>query len=280
MRKYSVMIFLAMILLTACQAGGIETKMVPESYTIASEDEYVEEQDEKTRSEAQQQDENIEVPEKDIFAEIYIDISVTRSDGEGDCGVMPWGVDHIDGGDYSCVPPKYWFGYDLQATAHQYVNLVPQGKGWVLTPRSKGGGAYQKALHWSDGQRVCEPASLKAEPFEFSVDGAIADGEIVLEINTRPVELATWECDNGNTYERETTLLLIDWSMAVSGFYDSLTTLLTRADQVSQSCYHHLYVLDTNPSPVNRDHVEVDVSFTCMQSGQDESISVECACPW
>lgn len=216
----------------------------------------------------------------ELIAEVYFDVNVTRRDGVGDCGVEPWGVDHIDGGDFSCPPPKYWFGEDLHATAHQQVALIQQGQGWVFAPHSSGGGTYQKAISFSDGQRVCEPVSVIAEPFDLSIEGATAEGDIVLEISTKPTENAIWQCDNGNTYERETTLLLIDWGIAVSGSHDSLTTLLTQADRQSQSRYQHMYVLDTNPSPDDRDHVEVDVSFTCMKPGQEIGSYVESPCPW
>jgi len=87
----------------------------------------------------------------DLIAENFIEVSVMRSDGVGSCGVEPWGVDHIEGGDYSCPPPKYWFGYDLEATIQQQVDLIPQGQGWIFSARSNGGGAYQKALRWSAG---------------------------------------------------------------------------------------------------------------------------------
>jgi hypothetical protein len=216
----------------------------------------------------------------EIYIEVFIEVSVSRADGEGDCGVPPWGVDHIDGGDFTCPPPKYWFGYDLQATGHQQLDLVPQGEGWVFSPRSSGGGTYQTARHWSDGQRICTPASIQAEPFALSISGAAADAEIVLEIDARPVELAQWECNGSYAYDRETTLLLLDWGMAVSGSYDNLSTLLEQSDRISGSRYRHVFALDTNPSPMNRDHVEVEVQFSCMTLSQDGSTSVESACPW
>jgi hypothetical protein len=87
----------------------------------------------------------------------------------------------------------------------------------------------------SDGQRVCEPASLQAQRFDFSVTGASADSDIVLEISSKPTELSVWKCDGGNTYNRETTLLLLDWGIAVSGEYDSLTPLPTQEVRLNQS---------------------------------------------
>ncbi len=220
-----------------------------------------------------------EGPMNDIFGEVYADISVTREDGVGDCGVEPWGVDHIDGGDFTCPPPKYWYGYQLEATAQQQVNLIPQGQGWVISPRSNGGGVYQQASASSDGQRVCEPKSIKTSPFGFDVDGATADGEITLNITSNPVEITAWECDGGNAYERETTLLLIDWGVAVGGNYHDLSVLFTADDRTSESRYQKTFTADMNPSPDNRDHAQVTLTFTCMQK-RDDATSLETACPW
>jgi hypothetical protein len=45
--------------------------------------------------------------EEGILGQIYVGVGVQRQDGVGTCGSPPWGVDHIDGGDYTCPPPKY-----------------------------------------------------------------------------------------------------------------------------------------------------------------------------
>lgn len=211
--------------------------------------------------------------------EIFLEGSVTREEGEGTCGNAPWGVDHIDGGDFTCPPPKYWFGYQYEITAHQQLNLVPQGEGWVLQPRSSGGGTYQKALGWSDGNRVCEPVSIDAEPFDFGVSGAASDGEIVLEFSSNPLETATWSCTNGSGYERETTLVQIDLGLALSGAYDDLSVLLTKMDRMTDSRYRKTFELDTNPSPNPRDHVNAVLTFSCMTT-RDGNTMVETACPW
>ncbi len=216
----------------------------------------------------------------DLIGEIFIEITVTRQDGVGTCGEAPWGVDHISGGDQSCHPPKYWYGYELTATAQQQVNILPQGLGWIFTPRSSGGGAYQQAAAWSDGNRVCEPKQIQADPFDFAVTGASADGEIVLGITSNPKEIASWVCDGGNTYERETTLLLIDWGSAINGTYNDISVLFTESDRASESQYHKIFEANTNPSPEDRDHVTVDISFTCMQENQDGSTLTASPCPW
>jgi hypothetical protein len=214
-----------------------------------------------------------------MVAEIFLEGTVTRDDGEGTCGTAPWGVDNIAGGDYSCPPPKYWFGYQYEITAQQQVNLAPQGQGWVFQPRTKGGGAYQQANAWSDGNRVCAPVSVEAPPFDFTVSGAVAGGEIVIQISTNPTETASWTCDNNNSYERETTLVQIDMGLALSGDYQDLSVLLTQADRFSAARYRKTFELDTNPSPNPRDHVKAVLTFSCM-TVQDDNTLVESACPW
>jgi hypothetical protein len=214
-----------------------------------------------------------------MIAEIFLEGTVSRDDGEGTCGTAPWGVDHVAGGDYSCPPPKYWFGYQYEITAQQQVNLAPQGEGWVFQPRSKGGGAYQQAKAWSDGQRVCAPLSVEAPPFDFTVSGAAAGGEIVIDISTNPTETASWTCDNNTSYERETTLVLIDMGLALSGDYQDLSVLLTQVDRFSAARYRKTFELDTNPSPEARDHVKAALTFSCM-SVQGDNTLVESDCPW
>ena len=214
-----------------------------------------------------------------IVVEVFLEGSVTRDDGEGTCGSAPWGVDHIDGGDFTCPPPKYWFGYQYEITAHQQLYAVPQGEGWVFTPKSNGGGTYQKALGWSDGNRVCEPVSIEADPFDFDITGAAANGEIALEFVTNPVETASWMSTSGSGYERETTLVQIDLGLALSGVYDDLSVLLTKMDRMTDSRYRKTFELDTNPSPNPRDHVDAVLTFSCMTARGDDTL-VETACPW
>jgi hypothetical protein len=200
---------------------------------------------------------------------------VTRDASEGTCGSAPWGVDHIDGGDYRCPPPKYWFGYQYDITAQQQLNLIPQGQGWRLQARTTGGGTYQTALGWSDGNRVCEPIAVVGAPFDFDVSGGVADDEIVLAITTNPTEVATWSCG----YDRETTLVLIDMGLAMSNDYNDISVLLKTTDRFSMSRYRKTFTLDTNPSPQPRDHVAVTLTLSCMAM-QDGDTFVESDCPW
>ena len=222
-----------------------------------------------------------EAAEEDaILGQFYVEVAVQRQDGVGTCGSEPWGVDNINGGDFTCPPPKYWYGYDLTATALQIVQITPAGGGrWQIAGNKPGGGTYQKAEHWSDGQRVCAPESIEGQVFEFNVEGVYQSGQLDLNISALPMEIANWACDSGHTYQRETTLLLIDWAIAMTGDYHGLSVNLSDGDAVGTGTYVRQYVADMNPSPENRDHVDATVEFTCIES-TGEGVYATVACPW
>jgi hypothetical protein len=218
--------------------------------------------------------------ENAILGQIYVEVEVQRQDGVGTCGSEPWGVDHIAGGDFTCPPPKYWYGYDLAATALQIVQISPAGGGrWQIAGIKAGGGTYQKAEHWSDGQRVCAPEEIEGRVFDFDIQGAYQNGRIDLTFSALPMEVAKWVCENGHTYQRETTLLLIDWSIAMTGDYTDLSATLSDGDAAGMGTYVHQYTADMNPSPENRDHAEATVEFTCIES-TGEGAYATVACPW
>lgn len=214
------------------------------------------------------------------LGQVFVEVQVQRDDGVGDCGSPPWGVDHIDGGDFSCPPPKYWYGYNLIATALQIVQITPADGGtWLIAGAKKGGGTYQEAAHWSDGQRVCSPVSITGQEFEFDVEGTVQDDQIELTLSALPVEVSNWACADGNTYERETTLLLIDWAIAMTGDYTNLSATLDGSRRLGPGVYEREYIADMNPSPQNRDHVTATVEFRCIEP-TGEGVYVPVACPW
>jgi hypothetical protein len=214
------------------------------------------------------------------IGQIFLDLNVSRTDGEGSCGEPPWGVDHISGGDFSCVAPKYWYGYNLVATAFQRVEITDAGSGtWKISGTGTGGGTYQTASHWSDGERICEPVEVIAEPFDFSVTGTVKNGRIELQMITLPVEISEWSCSGGSGYERETTLLYLDAAIAMTGSYQSLASTLESEHRIGAGYYSRIYSSEMNPSPQNRDFAEVKVDFSCMTSSGD-GMEKNTACPW
>jgi hypothetical protein len=215
-----------------------------------------------------------------VLAQVFFDVEVERVGGVGDCGQAPWGVDNINGGDYSCSPPKYWYNYALSATALQNLEIVPSGNGkWTITGVKNGGGTYQSVSASSDGQRICEPEKINGNIFELNTKGSCQDNNISLQFEADPLEVSSWVCDQGAGYERETTLLLIDWAFAMSGEYTDLSLELSKEDLLSSGVYQKIISASMNPSPENRDMIEVTIDFKCIQT-QTDGVSISIACPW
>jgi len=215
-----------------------------------------------------------------VLAQLFIDVQVIREGGVGNCGQEPWGVDHIDGGDFSCQPPKYWYDYKLSATALQNLRVVPSGNEiWTIVGEKVGGGTYQSISASSDGQRICAPVSIVGNIFELNAEGKYKNGEITFAFEANPAEVAQWECNQGQGYERETTLLLIDWAVAMTGNYTDLSVMLTKENWVSPGVYQKIITVSTNPSPDNRDKVNLTIDFKCIEEGA-EGIQNSLPCPW
>ena len=210
-----------------------------------------------------------------LIAIANLDATVTRDGGEGSCGVAPWGVDHINGGDFSCVPPKYWYNHAYWINATQILTIVPSNAGYQLVARGKGVGRYEEAESWDDGQRICAPSDVEAANFDFNVSGAAVVGQATLTITMNPTEIALWECNGGSSYSRETTLVHIDTGLALSGSYTDISVLFETTNAFGKG-YRIYKTLDTNPSPDNRDHVNLQFSLDCFE----RNISNPVECPW
>jgi hypothetical protein len=113
----------------------------------------------------------------------------------------------------------------------------------------------------------------------MNATGNYRNGEITLAIEANPFEIATWECSQGKGYERETTLLLIDWSTAMTGNYTDLSLTLNEEDRVSPGVYQKIITTSVNPSPENRDIVNLTMDFKCIQE-DTEGIYNSVPCPW
>lgn len=215
-----------------------------------------------------------------VLAQLFIDVQVSREGGVGTCGLIPWGVDNISGGDFSCQPPKYWYNYDLSATALQNLRIESSGnENWAIVGEKIGGGTYQSASASSDGQRICAPVSIAGNIFEMNASGNYKNSEITFTIEADPSEIATWECDQGKVYERETTLLLIDWATAMTGNYTDLFMTFNEENRVSLGVYQKIITTSVNPSPDNRDSVKLTMDFKCIQEDAD-GIYNSVPCPW
>ena len=227
-----------------------------------------------------------------LRAILQIEVHVKREDGVGTCGSQPFGVDHIDGGNFTCHPPKYWFGYSLVANmTRNDLRLIPQGDGsWSVTGEGStvhGTGHYRELSHWSDDQRVCSPTSIRplSKFFAFAADGTVNNQNITLKITTIPEEVSTWQCRNGHGYERKTSLLLQNWAMAMEiPPKRTLEITLTPKERTASGTYRLQLAKSMNPSPQDRDFTTVDIQLKCINpqvnspasSWEEDTVP----CPW
>lgn len=216
------------------------------------------------------------------LADIIIRIQSERQNGEGSCGSPPWGVDHINGGDFRCHPPKYWFGYNLKAQVYQKVLFIPgEGSSWHISSADQGTGIYDVVKHFADGKRVCSPVAATAEQFSLKTEGEVKDGSIELRFFALPEEVSSWSCQAGQSYKRTTSLLLLHWAVAMTGDYTKLTTNLSQEDKKKPGFYQRKFTATTNPSPVDRDTVHVDVMLTCYEpTPKGTKMDAIVPCPW
>ena len=227
-----------------------------------------------------------------LRAVLHIEVHVKREDGVGTCGTQPWGVDHIDGGNFTCHPPKYWFGYSLVANmTRNDLRLIPQKDGgWIITGEGSpvhGTGHYRKLSHWSDGPRVCSPASIKplSKFFAFAAKGIVTKQDITLQVTTIPEEISNWQCRNGHGYERKTSLLLLNWATAMEvPPKRTLQIKLTPKERIASGAYRLQLAKSMNPSPQDRDFTTVDIQLKCInpqvnspsRSWEEDTVP----CPW
>ena len=227
-----------------------------------------------------------------VRAKLHVEVHVKREPGVGDCGSPPWGVDHIDGGDFRCHPPKYWYGYSLVANMTRNDLRITPGKDgeWTLSGAESavhGTGHYHKLSHWSDGQRICSPASIRplSEFFAFEAEGTVNNGEITLQVSTIPEEISSWKCRNGHSYERKTSLLLLNWATAMASSPGrNLQIHLSPKERTAPGAYQLQFAKSMNPSPQDRDFTTVDIQLKCF-SPQQNSTSTPwqddtVPCPW
>ncbi len=113
----------------------------------------------------------------------------------------------------------------------------------------------------------------------MNAEGNYRNSEITIAFEANPVEVANWECSQGQGYERETTLLLIDWAVAMTGNYTDLSVVLNEEDRVSPGVYQKIITTSTNPSPDNRDRVNLTIDFKCIE-GDANGIYNSILCPW
>jgi len=209
---------------------------------------------------------------------------LTRTPGDGSCGIEPWRPE-------ACTLGVTWWGLQLSASAHTKVLVIPDGEDrWVITNHpdvvSRYGydpADFRPSTRYREAAiefvlPECEGTISVEDDFNFQVMGTYEDGQIELILSADPQEHIEGHCGvAGFAYDLNN--LLYGWAVALSGDPFDLTGTLTEADLTAAGEYRREYVVDTNPSPENRDHVTATLEFMCMEK-EREGVYRPIACPW
>jgi hypothetical protein len=217
-------------------------------------------------------------------------VVLDRQMGLGDCGVDPWKTDVCM--DVEGMAASKWWGQHLKVFALTSVLIVPDGPDrWLITNHADTVSQYgYSAASFEPDQASYQEASIDfsitpecsgnilGEDFDFHVTGTHDGGQLTLTFSANPQERIDGQCA-GNTFTQNPSHLLYGWAAALSGDPYDLTGVLSQDDRLDPGSYSHSYVTDTHPSPENRDHVEVELSFQCIKSLESQ-VSEPIPCPW
>jgi len=217
-------------------------------------------------------------------------ILLNRDPGFGSCGIDPWKSS-------LCTNGANWWGLRLEAASINLVLIIPDGENrWVLTNNPdvltaygynpddfKPNGYYQDAAITDyAGDDECH-AKIWGNQFAALPMATYENGQFVItfSFDTQPQEYMTGACGRAD-FTWELSNLLYGWGAAISGDPLDYTTTLTEADADGLGVYRHTFKVDTNPSPENRDHVEVMVEVACFKPVPDQGPGAynQTPCPW
>ena len=147
-------------------------------------------------------------------------------------------------------------------------------------------GVYKEAQYTDyAGDDECH-AEIQGNTFVPRPLAVYEDGRIAITFNfdTPPQEYVTGACASAG-FEWQLSDLLYGWSAALSGSPQDTSGILTQADAGQLGAYSHTFTADTNPSPENRDHVQVTIDIICMKYDPNNSDAqatayIQTACPW
>jgi len=218
------------------------------------------------------------------FGYLYASIKLDRTAGNGDCGIDPWFSPDCTMG------VKIWWDMHLDAYATTPLVILPDGANrWVITNHSDVASKYGLQLSPASGvyrsvsinPGLTNPectATIEGNNFDFQVMGTRAEDLTELILSANPVEHVQGSCMQAG-FDWETSHLLYGWAAALSGVPTDLRVQLNDTFKESAGQYTFANSVDTNPSPQNRDHVEVELGLLCTQSAAaGEAAPV--ACPW
>ncbi len=218
-------------------------------------------------------------------------VIVDRDGGFGTCGQGAWSTPH-------CTNGKNWWGLHLKAVSLSPVLIIPDGQNrWVLTNNPKvlsahgydpnditlkPSGAYKEARYTDyAGDDECH-ADIQGNYFSARPMATYENGKFVVtfSFDTLPKEHVKGACASAG-FEWDVSDLIHDWGAALSGTPTDLTATLTEEDADGLGLYQHTFKVDTNPSPENRDHVQVEVRITCYKPKDKEpNLWIQTPCPW
>ncbi len=216
---------------------------------------------------------------------VYSRAVLDREMSIGDCGVAPWTPSTCMG------PPVHWWGMHLEGVVNLPVIIVPDGENrWVVTNAHEvvddygflsadfdyNRGKYQAASIDPSLTPGCT-AELQGKDFSMQVSGERVGDELTLIFSGEPTEAMSGNC-NGATFSWENHNLLYGWASAMSHDPMDMTAVMSELNKESKGVYHKTFIFDTNPSPENRDHVEVELQFMCVKQLAESAEPV--ACPW
>jgi len=223
------------------------------------------------------------------FADIVAFVTLDRDPGRGTCGQAPWRSE-------DCTKGADWWGLHYKAATVNLVLVIPDGPNrWVLTNHPdvvqaygfeaslfESTGYYQAAEITSyAGHEECH-AQTEGNSFRTLALATYENGQITVTYSfSQPPQEHTWGACATANFDWHLSNVLYGWGVALSGSPTDLTATLTQADRRQEGIYEHIFRADTNPSPENRDHVQVVVQVLCM-TPDDEALTTlsGTACPW
>ena len=229
-------------------------------------------------------------PGEVTYAAINAYVTLDRDAGFGTCGQDPWRSS-------MCTNGANWWGFHIKVASISNVLVIPDGENrWVLTSHPdvlaaygynpddfKPNGYYQEA-EFTDfaGDDECH-AQIRGNTFEAMPLATYENGQFVITFSftTQPEEHVSGACASAN-FDWQLHNLRYGWGAAISGDLYDMIAILTEADHHGPGKYEHVFQVDTNPSPENRDHVTAKIEVICLTPAPDLPFGNfnKTPCPW
>jgi len=223
-----------------------------------------------------------------VLTSVAAYVRYQRDGGQGTCGQEPWLSD-------DCTTAKDWWGINCFLIVYIQALAIKDGADrWVITSDknilaqygfsdhdffSIPSTVYYNNLQFTYVTPPCQ-ANIQGIDFDANVLGTLENGVFELTYLADP-QIHAWGNCGQASFDWITESIKYAWGVAVSGDPMDLTGKIYLEDYHGNGIYYHEYSADTNPSPQNRDHVNVKIQIDCMTKDSkhpDDYIST--ACPW